>query len=155
MNYSCKNWATRNTWSFKNNQGVKACVCTHVCHDGDLLRLLSFLFLFSHLLLHLHYSSCQTSCLICLIFCTDWCVDICFNTIFHLLFKYSLPKGVWDIIICIQNVNQNRNCNCLFTKLKFWVRKMDCEQMSSMSSLQLCFKEGNSIKQTFRALLPD
>ena len=140
---------------------VCVCVCVQcvqcvqcVCSDG-ILPFLPFFLLLLHLslLLDLYYFYCQMSDLI--FFNTNWCVDIYSNAILHLQFKCSLPQGVWAIFICIQNVNQNRNWNCLFTKFKLWMRKMDCEQMSSMSSLWLCLKERNSFKQIFRALWPN
>ena len=107
--------------TFQKDEGV--CVCS----DG-ILPSLSFFLLLLHLflLLHLYCSYCQMSDLSDY-FNTNWCVDIYSNAILHLQFKCSLPKGVWAIFICIQNVNQNRNWNCLFTRFKLWMRETDCE----------------------------
>ena len=107
--------------TFQKDEGV--CVCS----DGILPSLPFFLLLLHlFLLLHLYCSYCQMSDLSDY-FNTNWCVDIYSNAILHLQFKCSLPKGVWAIFICIQNVNQNRNWNCLFTRFKLWMRETDCE----------------------------
>lgn len=131
LNYSWKNWRNcLNIWSFQNDLGfegrVCVCLCVCACIGAVLYRCFPFFCSspFPTLLLHhLHYSNYQTSCLNCLIYYTNWCVGVCFHTIFYLLFQCSLPKGAWDIFICIQNVSQNRNWNCLFTKFKLWMRK--------------------------------